>query len=293
MNNKKTPTLSINDIVLLKERPQDYLKIHAERLTKTHDGTSSGPIKSNIKNFINRYSQDPFRRVVAFDSEGEKIVDHLTHYHNQVIWDDALINSEQTNMHVIMNANLDAEGLFDDEVEDHQFIGSGEVTRDKTNPNFYAQASQDYTVFINENEARQLCVRNNDGEYVVRSVTMVSPNKETMTLIKDNNFSYEDHQKLINVMREAYDMSFKDSDDYMKMIGPKLEECHVKVKFQKNSDVEAEPMDKWTRDRFKEVEEVMDVTDIYLSESDIDTRDFIHSVVGASGDSISFYNPKY
>ena len=73
------PTLNIKDIVLVKERPQDYEKLRSERLTKTHDGTSKGVIFQHFGDFIKEVSNDAYRNEWVISALGLNHLSPLNH----------------------------------------------------------------------------------------------------------------------------------------------------------------------------------------------------------------------
>lgn len=199
---QENPTLSIKDIVLLKERPQDYYKLQ-DRLTKTHDGTSSGPINAHIKEFIYENINSPFRCVSVFNENGKllKYEDEGLEDENQreaPVYSKEDLEQMGTNNHIIYKpTGQDNEGHLWSKLPYSNY------------DNRYTEPDR-YLEVPNEDDLERLTYTNEDGEQLVRSITMLSSagedSKSTVTIIKNNNFSSENNEALMNAGKKLNDV---------------------------------------------------------------------------------------
>lgn len=174
--NQETPTLSIQDIVLLKERPQDYLKLHNERLTKTHDGTSGGPIKDHLRIMVGQYSQDAYAHTMVLSSDGKTIDEYhgITGTTTPVGDTQQYIRTDGTDMHIITKLGQDTD----------------------TNGYHFTEGT------LNKNELKELMLQDDEGNYKVRSMTLVGHDGSSMTAVRDNTFNPENHEKYEQLCEE-------------------------------------------------------------------------------------------
>ena len=253
MNNEKTPTLSIKDIVLLKERPQDYIKIYAERLTKTHDGTSSGPIKNKLKTHINNTVGSYYRHTTVFSEDGKSL---WTPYDSEVYdWEYLMVTSEDheepvfeeteafvddlnehANMHIVTKPSYD----------DDYHGGEGGVA----NLTFVDKNGDSYRL-VSDEEAGRLLMKNTDGEYMFRSTTIIGDDGTSTTLIKNNKFDEGNHEKLQetidNMNSDVFKQQLKLNDRSNEILREKMSEYR-----KKNPDhyMELEELKEWNEKRY-------------------------------------------
>ena len=176
MTYENAPTLSIRDIVLLKERPQDYEKLRSERLTKTHDGTSSGPIKEHLRIMVGQYSRDAYAHTMVLSSEG-KIIDEyhgITGTTTPVGDTQQYIRTDGTDMHIITKLGQDTD----------------------TNGYHFTEGT------LNKYELKELMLQDEEGNYKVRSMTLVGHDGSSMTAIRDNTFNPENHERYEQLCEE-------------------------------------------------------------------------------------------
>lgn len=206
---KKTPILSIKDIVLLKQYPMEYYKKQI-KITKTHDGTSSGPIRNHLKNFIEEKTKSSIKYYTLIGADGKKITDvklvpgYGKKKDNPYSYDNS-------------NGEYDLNELYDkiDETGEtgmHVITNEGYL-RPYGHAGIYSLMDKDFMVIPNENEIDQLMLKNDDGEYLVQSVTVVGDNGKTITLVKYNDFTDIDGasaKSIINSMNN--DIQSKNND---------------------------------------------------------------------------------
>lgn len=193
--------LSIKDIVLLKQDPYNYY------ITKTHDGTSMGPLRQKIKDFYRRYGTDDEVIINVYDD------DHSTaraeHYGN--VFDSDYYDPDEAYL---------IEEVKDLEITDGHIIRNiGHEYVDFTHPYSYESLDkyEDMYSAPNTHDLEQLTAKNDEGEYMFRSMTLVSPNGASISFIKDNQFSSEDEKGFMELVEkynlDCYDYSNKYSAD--------------------------------------------------------------------------------
>ena len=206
---QENPTLSIKDIVLLKENPSEFFE-HQIKITKTHDGTSSGPINAHIKEFIYENANSPFRCVSVFDENGKIIKSE----------DEGIEDENQRETPVYSKEDLEAMGtnnhiIYKPTGQDNE----GHLWAKLPYNNFDKRYSEPdtYLEVPNEDDLERLTYTNEDGEQLVRSITMLSSagedSKNTVTIIKNNNFSSENNESLMNAGKKLNDVIEKYEDE--------------------------------------------------------------------------------
>ena len=191
--NRNAPTLTIRDIVLLKEHPQEYYeKLH---ITKTHDGTSTGGgFREGLNQFIEDYSQSPFCNTAIYTNEGE----------GQVIYK-ATYNTDEKLITEGVNITIDKDYNPETDKDMHIFHTSNpSENRDGTRPGVYYWDGDSPTdkpnvsmIGFHDRDVEYLTEKNAEGEYLYRSTTIVSPSGKSMTLIKNNKFNDSNHKTLL------------------------------------------------------------------------------------------------
>lgn len=192
---KENPTLNIKDLVLLKSNPQKYIEKQLHTI-KTHDGTSSGPIRGPLTNFIENNVNSTFRQTIVLDSSGKQVVelkDVVSDFdHEEPLeyeWEDIDEQLEDNDVHIISKISRDdmySASLMDD---------------DMTNPWFYDKYGNEWTMISSE-EASRLLEIDEKGNYKVRSETLVSRDGTSMTYTKNNSFNEENHEAFTNLVNE-------------------------------------------------------------------------------------------
>ena len=115
------------------------------------------------------------------------------------------------------------EEVKDLEITDGHIIRNiGHETVDFNHPYSYETLNSydDMYSAPNGHDLEQLVAKNDDGEYMFRSMTLVSPNGASISFIKDNQFSIEDEKGFMELVEkynlDCYDYSNKysvDTDD--------------------------------------------------------------------------------
>lgn len=232
--------LSIQEIADLKEGRKTL-----DEITKTHDGTSMGGLRNNIKDIVKEYAKTIDRRTFIFNEKGDKIAyyigdwetdkngipkikyDKLNERNLDLIKTVSTYNEDYagTGQH---NNNL--YGLFDDNDG-----GGGRFPKDDNT--FTPFRPKDMTEFLKKDD---------EGNYYFRSTTLVSTGGKTMSLVKNNNFTKED-EKLFNKISREFQ---KDIDNYItedktfyeyiseKGYENKFADCNVRFVIHKNEDVQ-------------------------------------------------------
>ena len=171
---KNHTTLNVKDLALLKTNPIAYYK-------KTHDGTSMGGLRSIIYDFNQKYALERQKHIISYDSQGNEVnhVQRPVKYEGlpdpvpipRNIWDN------YSNLDMVSNLGGTDEIL----------IGSSEVYPIDVGMSYKNNQSS-----FNRYEYGSLIQKNKEGEYTYRSITMVSPDGTSMTLIKNNKFNEAD-----------------------------------------------------------------------------------------------------
>ena len=168
--------LSINEIALLKSNPKEYYK--------THDGTSMGGLRKTIQGFAQKYALESDKHISTYNNKGEEI-NHVQRPH----WYEGLPEPVQIPDEIWRN-NKELDMISNLGGTDEMIMGTSAV--------YPANVGGDYknnTTSFHESEYGTLIQKNMDGEYSYRSITSVSPDGSSMTLIKNNNFNTENETK--------------------------------------------------------------------------------------------------
>ena len=177
--NKKAPTLTIKDIVLLKQYPDKYLEKELKGITnKTHDGTSITPVKEVMNHFIKEYGNSPWHHTAVYSSDGKKELmnEKYDEYDARDYSEEHFSLPDGQDMHIIAHSGeaspVIREGMYDKDMNIMECLNEADI---------------DY-----------LTEQNTDGTFKIRSTTITSntENKESMTLIRDDNFSEADFDGL-------------------------------------------------------------------------------------------------
>ena len=197
----ETPTLSIKDIVLLKERPQDYLKIHAERLTKTHDGTSSGPLKKPIRRVIGASIDSYYRYTEVYSANG----DELWNTDDSEWADGGDVNITITDGDYLEPITDETEAIVED-------LGKFKDANIISKPTYDNESNGNNRAFFDKNgnkhlmptveEGERLMMQDEDGNYLFRSQTIIGDDATSVTLIRDNKFSPENHEAYSQMLND-------------------------------------------------------------------------------------------
>lgn len=158
--------LTIKDLALLKSNPKQY---YSEKTAKTHDGTSMGKIGPAIDKWV----QNSYRRQAIFDENGKLLDDvDITERgwnDSNFLWKDYADTSSKNLNYVQVDNNHF--GYFQEEENDLgcKPLYDGDMKRLATE-------------------------KNKDGEYLLRSYSVVGPNGVRMTAIRGDKFTEEDEQ---------------------------------------------------------------------------------------------------
>lgn len=191
--------LTIKEIALLKQDPERYMMKQLST-TKTHDGTSTGGgFKEALNQFIEDYSQDPFCNTAIYDSKGIGNIIYRATYNTEDqligegidITEDKDYNPEtDKDMHLFLNSSPSENP---DGTRPGTYYWDGDSPIDKPNVSMIGFHNRDVEYLTEKNEA---------GEYLYRSTTIVSPNGKSMTLIKNNDFNDSNHETLMNIQED-------------------------------------------------------------------------------------------
>ena len=193
--------LSIKDIVLLKHDPYNYY------ITKTHDGTSSGPLRDPIIKVIRASTQTTYRYTEAYSNDGKtKIWDTLqSDYAESRDWNLELtdIDHSEPTLLEITSIQQDTKGQKDMHIISKPTYDEMQEPEHR-NISFYDKNGEKYTLPL-ESEALRLTMQDEDGDYIARSQTTIGEDATSVTFIKNNKFNPENHEKyeqLIDHMAE-------------------------------------------------------------------------------------------
>lgn len=164
----KNITLSIKDIALLKQLPEEYFM---NVLEKTHDGTSMGKIGP----VLDEWMENTYMMTCAgFNEQGEKVYETEISTPSagaQLLY--AEIDGESKNIHCITN--------------------NSRTTADKEKP--AAQINTGTGIFLvpGYEQLKSLTLKNDHLEYMLRSYSLASPDGTRMTVIRNDSFGMKDH----------------------------------------------------------------------------------------------------
>ena len=166
-----------------------------DELAKTHDGTSMGTLRNNLKEFISEYGNDE-RRV------------------EQVVSDDGKILKKKTQKVGWKNREKQLITDYDGSTDSHLIIkqSMGNVHNTLT-----WDGEDDYQ-FFEKKEMEQLLSQNKDGNDVFRSITKVhgyNDNNSSITIIKNNSFNPEKYQELCDKLPKGINEFEQEKFNYM------------------------------------------------------------------------------
>lgn len=206
MKTNKNITLSIEDLVLLKQYPKEYLKKELENLTiKTHDGTSSGPINNHIKDFIGEYKNNAFRVVSVFNKDGKLIKNDQEGVEDEYKQEVPTFSKEE-----LEEMGTDNHIIYKPTAQDNESHAGVQLPYDNYD-NRYSEPDK-YLDVPNEDDLERLTYTNEDGEQLVRSITMISGfngganTDPSVTIIKNNKYSIENNEALMNAGKKLDDV---------------------------------------------------------------------------------------
>ena len=170
----------------------DYVKNYGspnEIITKTHDGTSSTPLKRGLYDFISRYGKSNYKRITLLDEKGKEM-GHIKGIYAQSITIDELEQMGAKDSHLIQND------------EGYLFFGPEQVRIQEQHDAVYENKGERYTFPLTE-EMAQLTLRNDEGDYYLRSTTITdSYTGSSISLLRNNKFNEADHQRFEEVATE-------------------------------------------------------------------------------------------
>lgn len=179
MNNLR---LSIQEIADLKSGKKTL-----DEITRTHDGTSLGKIKGSLDYFIKEFAKDSGQNIMVVESDGSTRAELYRNDLETLHVDFEAEFGEAKDYHLIKNPDFDNwDGTKD---YDFQYDGKGGGWEDSFSP-------------MNKEDMLDLLSKNNDGEYIFQSSTLVSPNGSYMSLLRNNNFSKSDEKKFKESVKE-------------------------------------------------------------------------------------------
>lgn len=179
--------LSIREIADWKEKG-----IVPQKLTKTHDGTSMGKIGPILDKWVKTVDS---HKCSVFDENGHQLYESLSSPSGMTFelmrWNflqnKDFVYANSTNLHYITNNEDDSTG--------HN------VSIQETDEN---GKTISVTNVPNSDKLKALTTQNDDGDYLLRSFSLASPNSTRMTVIRNNKFNEENH--------ESYQQTIKDFD---------------------------------------------------------------------------------
>jgi len=175
--------LTIKEIADLKEGRKTM-----EEIRKTHDGTSMGKLRENLKNFISKYKQND-KRVEQIVSSDGKVISTKTSKDEKLLFKDG---KDYTDVHLLCKSKM---GYMRNEIDWNDESGIS---------------------FFSENEMKNLLLQNDTGDYIFRSVTKVTNgSNESLTLIKSNNFDNEKYQELCDKLPNGIQSFQKEKFNYI------------------------------------------------------------------------------
>lgn len=153
------------------------LKVIEKSINKTHDGTSMGTLRNNLKDFIEKYGDD------------EKRVE-------QVVSSDGNILKTRTQKVSRKNREKQLMNGYDENTDSHLIIKQSDYS---SRNGITWEGDNDYYDFFEKGEMEHLLTQNSDDEDVFRSITKINSSSEgnaSITLIKSNDFNPEKYQEL-------------------------------------------------------------------------------------------------
>lgn len=200
---------------------QEIAQVKTEKklnvLTKTHDGTSMGKLRNSLKDFIKQYARIYAVTTNVYDENGELVFESQSPIniplHNEQT--QYIKRNNRENLHYVMNA----------------------TTRGDANKPILNVGSNERIETLGEWEKSYLTEKNDEGNYLYRSFTLVSTNGSTISLIRNNKFNVEDETKF----SEIYDNMVKKCKEYngddgyilLDSFKGEFEKVNVKLRIQK------------------------------------------------------------
>lgn len=172
--------LSIREIADWKEKG-----IPPQMFTKTHDGTSMGNLRTLIQKFGKEYASSDWKHMISYDENGN-VVDHSQRTKFEISYLKIPNDVYDNNKNMDLITNLGREDLN---------ASTFGVTNDEYEDKYSGFDILDYD---------QLLQKNKEGDYTYRSVTSVSPNGASLTIVKNKNFSEKDEQKYQEITRKMH-----------------------------------------------------------------------------------------
>lgn len=197
---KNSLKLTIKEIADLKEGRKTL-----EEIEKTHDGTSMGTIGPILDELCR--TKGTKKQVLAFDENGKKVYEIDDNGKNDngiqhLERDISSIDGEKKNLHGVVSENRTLSGRTVADIE----YNDGELN------------IPDY------NQLKSLCTTNEDGDYLLRSYTMISDNGSRMTFIKNNNFDKSNHKEYRQICKDIGKESKKYNKEYNSRVAELVKE---------------------------------------------------------------------
>lgn len=201
---KKNITLNIKELALLKSNPEEYYR----KSLKTHDGTSMGSLNPKIETFADKhatakelvmdvYDEGGWRQGQSYGIHPDLFPDKYNFQKIKQI--DDIDEGWDHDMDIIRNSG------HEESIQPDPF--TYELPHTYESEYNY----NDQYVAPNELDLQQLTRKNDDGEYMFRSITMVSPNGSSITFVKNNKFNKED-EELYNELIKKFN---EDNQDFV------------------------------------------------------------------------------
>ena len=256
---------------------ETIIKAIEEDLHKTHDGTSSGPLQKPIKEFIEKYSGSAYKWMGIYDSDGNQI---------------SLIKDATTTTDVII-PNHEIERM--DTKDMNLFIGGG--LNHIPHHTSYEDGTAVGRFRMTGQEMEQLTLKNKDGDFAVRSVTVAlqdGANRlpgRSYTVIRNDDFTDEDAEvfksKITDFLKES-NKHIDESEGYVDKLYRKYckeeqpstmdEKSKLMAKAQKEGWKKYTPFDQFIKDKSKEFEKDCNVKIKYQKDTgtqfDLDNWDY-------------------
>lgn len=221
----------------------NIIKAIEDELIKTHDGTSSGPIRTVINQHMKEFLKSQFRTTTIYSENGEKLAESYTttdEEHNE----DYDEEGEELNFGsgwtfnnlFTENANMVIKPSYDPENNpENNHISDEYITfTDKNGRQYILPTIEEY------GQLTEMSVGHNG--FTFQSISILGPDGTSTTLVHNNKFNENDRETYTNMMKEMYkDIKDKINDGYDGDLkdyinsewNPRFEkECNVKIKQQ-------------------------------------------------------------
>lgn len=172
------------------------IKAIEQEIQKTHDGTSSGPIRGHIANIVAERTESTFRSTTIISKDGKILKDYpelvTDNTHNEPYeeeWDEITDSVDGTDMHIITKISFDdmnGDSLRDDNLEA---------------PWFHDTQDNEWRL-LSESEADRMMETDKDGNYLVRSETIIGNDGTSITYTKNDSFNEANHEPFQNMVKE-------------------------------------------------------------------------------------------